>query len=456
MENKNTVPQVPRRILSSLLSSVSAGVVPRAGAPYIAIGRKDEISALLSDLEEINEGGGAMRFLIGRYGSGKSFLIQLIRGYALERDFLTADCDLSPERRLCGSGHAGIATYRELMKNLASKSSPDGGALSKIILRWTGKLRNELIDSGISPESVNLNRELSRKVHTELDDLEFMVGGFDFARVIFEYYMASISDAEEANAKMSACLRWLRGEFSTKTEAKNALGFSVSVIIDDDNWYDFIKLWAALSKKIGYRGLVVFIDECVNLYKIPNRISRENNYEKILSMFNDTLQGRAPGLDIIFGGTPQFLEDTRRGLFSYEALRSRLCDSRFALDGFKNLIGPVIRLRRLTDDELFALIQRITALYSQYYNWECTVTNEEKLKFLNICLSRAGADSMITPREMLRDYMTVLNILMQNPDASFDDVVGSHLTLKTEEQDDEPTPEKHAENNRFTADDIEF
>lgn len=459
MENRNNTPQVPRRILASLLSSVSAGVVPRAGAPYIAIGRKDEISAFLSDLEEINEGGGAMRFLIGRYGSGKSFLIQLVRGYALERDFLTADCDLSPERRLCGSGHGGISTYRELMKNLASKSSPDGGALSKIILRWTGKLRNELIESGISPDSAELTRQLGRKVHAELDDLEFMVGGFDFARVVFEFYTASISDSEEANAKMSACLRWLRGEFATKTEAKNALGFPVSVIIDDDNWYDFIKLWAALSRKIGYRGLVVFIDECVNLYKIPNRISRENNYEKILSMFNDTLQGRAPGLDIIFGGTPQFLEDTRRGLFSYEALRSRLCDSRFALDGFKNLIGPVIRLRRLTDDELFALIQRITALYSQYYNWDCTVTNEDRLKFLNICLSRAGADSMITPREMLRDYMTVLNILMQNPEASFDDVVGSHVTLKTE-QKDEDIPEENtdipSQKNKFTANDIEF
>ncbi len=459
MENRNNTPQVPRRILASLLSSVSAGVVPRAGAPYIAIGRKDEISAFLSDLEEINEGGGAMRFLIGRYGSGKSFLIQLVRGYALERDFLTADCDLSPERRLCGSGHGGISTYRELMKNLASKSSPDGGALSKIILRWTGKLRNELIESGISPDSAELTRQLGRKVHAELDDLEFMVGGFDFARVVFEFYTASISDSEDANAKMSACLRWLRGEFATKTEAKNALGFPVSVIIDDDNWYDFIKLWAALSRKIGYRGLVVFIDECVNLYKIPNRISRENNYEKILSMFNDTLQGRAPGLDIIFGGTPQFLEDIRRGLFSYEALRSRLCDSRFALDGFKNLIGPVIRLRRLTDDELFALIQRITALYSQYYNWECTVTNEDRLKFLNICLSRAGADSMITPREMLRDYMTVLNILMQNPEASFDDVVGSHVTLKTEQKDEE-IPEENtdipSQKNKFTANDIEF
>ena len=463
-QNNTSYPQVPRRILSSLLSSVSAGVVPRSGAPYIAIGRKDEIAAFLSDLEEINEGGGAMRFLIGRYGSGKSFLIQLIRGYALERDFLTADCDLSPERRLCGSGGSGIATYRELMKNLASKSSPDGNALSKVILRWISKIKTELILGGISTDDeAALDRELSRKIHAALSELEFMVGGFDFARVIFEYYVASVSDSEQATAKMSACLRWLRGEFSTKTEAKGALGFPVSVIIDDDNWYDFIKLWAILSKNVGYRGLVVFIDECVNLYKIPNRISRENNYEKILSMFNDTLQGRAPGLDIIFGGTPQFLEDTRRGLFSYEALRSRLCDSRFALDGFKNLIGPVIRLRRLSDDELFALIQRVTVLYSQYYNWECTVSAEDRLKFLNICLARAGADSMITPREMLRDYMTVLNILMQNPTAQFSDIVGKTVTLSHADDDDDDAPMESsapsspsANQRKYTAADIEF
>ena len=458
--NGSSTTAVPRRILSSLLSSVSAGVVPRAGAPYIAIGRKDEIAAFLSDLEEINEGGGAMRFLIGRYGSGKSFLIQLVRGYALERDFLTADCDLSPERKLSGSGNSAIATYRELMKNLASKYSPDGGALSKIISRWIGKIRGELISDNISPDDAIFERELGKRIYNELSELEFLVGGFDFARVILEYYKASTSDSENATEKMSACLRWLRGEYSTKTEAKKELGFSVSVIINDDNWYDFLKLWAVLSKKMGYRGLVVFIDECVNLYKIPHRVSRENNYEKILSMFNDTLQGRAPGLDIVFGGTPQFLEDTRRGLFSYEALRSRLCDSKFALDGFKNLIGPVIRLRRLTDDELFALIQRITVLYSQYYNWECSVTTEEKLKFLNICLSRAGADSMITPREMLRDYMTVLNILMQNPEAKFDDIIGTHVTLKTDrsENDDLPAaePTNKEENRKFTANDIEF
>lgn len=439
MSNMNSANQikVPRRILGSLLSSVSAGVVPRAGAPYIAIGRADEIAALLSDLEQVGEGGGSMRFLIGRYGSGKSFLIQLIRGYALERDFLTADADLSPERRLYGSGGSGVATYRELMKNLASKASPDGGALPRIIARWIGQLQDDLTHEGVSPDSPAFVEQLNRKVADVMRELEFLVGGFDFSRVVTAYYRAYLSDGADTQSRMSACLRWLRGEYTTKTEARAELGFPVSVIIDDDNWYDFLKLWAALSRRIGYRGLMVFIDECVNLYKITHRVSRENNYEKILSMFNDTLQGRAPGLGIVFGGTPQFLEDTRRGLFSYEALRSRLCDSRFALDGFRNLIGPVIRLRRLGDDELLALIRRVTQLYAQYYNWEPRITDEEQVAFLNLCLSRAGADSMITPREMLRDYMTVLNILMQNPQAAFSDVVGSAVTLKPASADPE-------------------
>ena len=359
MNNDNNVQKIPKRILNTLLSSLAAGVVPRSGAPYIAIGRKDEINALLSDLEQINEGGGSMRFIIGRYGSGKSFLMQLIRGYALERDFITADADLSPERRLYGTAGSGVATYRELMKNLASKSSPDGNALPKIIARWIDILKTELVSLGVSPDSDEFSVRLNALVAEKLREIEFMVGGFDFARVITEYYRATMSGDDD---KKTACLCWLRGEFTTKTEARSSLGFGVSVIIDDDNWYDFIKLWAVLVRFMGYRGLVVFIDECVNLYKINHRVSRENNYEKILAMFNDTLQGRAEGLGLILGGTPQFMDDTRRGLFSYEALRSRLGDSRYNSERFNNLLGPVIRLKRLSDDELFALISRISKL----------------------------------------------------------------------------------------------
>ncbi len=456
---------VPKRILSSLLAAVSAGVVPRAGAPYIAIGRTDEIHAFLSDLEAVSEGGGGMRFLIGRYGSGKSFLIQLIRGYALERDFVTADADLSPERRLYGSGGSGVATYRELMKNLATKASPDGGALSKLLAKWLSALQGRLISEGYAPEHPAFSQKLRGLVFEQLREMEFFVGGFDFSRVIAAYFEAWCEGDELlSEQKKSACLRWLRGEYANKTEAKNALGFSVSVIIDDDNWYDFLKLWAALVRLMGYRGLVVFIDECVNLYKIVHRVSRENNYEKILSMFNDSLQGRAPGLELILGGTPQFLEDTRRGLFSYEALRSRLCDSRFSADGYKNLIGPVIRLRRLSDDELLALIVRITHLHAQYYQWTPRISSEQLEQFLQLCLSRAGADSMITPREMLRDYMTVLHILMQNKQVNFEDVIADAVTLKTDRQVQEESemqkiaqalPTGKAEV-RFCAEDIDF
>lgn len=427
--------KIPKRVLSGLLSSISAGVVPRMGAPYIAIGRNDEIEALLGDLEAVSDGGGSMRFIIGKYGSGKSFLIQLVRGFALEKGFITADADLSPERRICGAKGTGIATYRELIRNLASRSSPDGGAFPQIIARWLSDLQSQTAGEGLEIGSDAFTRSLTEKIFRTARSLESQIGGFDFASVITAYYKAYLAGDEE---KKSACLRWLRGEYSTKTEARNAVGVPLSGIIDDDNWYEYIKLLAVFFRHIGYRGFVVFIDECVNLYKITNRISRENNYEKLLSMFNDTLQGKAEGLALIFGGTPQFLEDTRRGLFSYEALRSRLSDGQFQKVGYKNLIGPVIRLRRLSDDELFALIARITNLHAQNYNWTPRVTDEDMAAFLKICLERAGADTLITPREIIRDYMTVLNILFQNPETTFSDVVGSGVvSLKHGDNDDD-------------------
>ena len=424
MENTQKM-RVPRRILSSLLSSVSAGVVPRSGAPYIAIGRKDEIAALLSDLENIGEGGSAMRFLIGRYGSGKSFLMQLIRGYALERDFLTADADLSPERRLYGAGGSGLATYRELMKNLASKSAPEGGALPRVIARWIGTLQAEV---GDDPDGSKLREAVMRT----LRDVEFMVGGFDFARVVSAYYRAYLEGNDE---QMSAALCWLRGEFTSKVEARRALGFHVSVIIDDENWYDFIKLFAVLARKIGYRGLVVFVDECVNLYKITHRVSRENNYEKILSMFNDALQGKAEGLLMVLGGTPQFLEDPRRGLFSYEALRSRLADSRFTGEGHTVMSAPVIRLRRLSDNELLALLTRLSTLYADLYG-TVAVDADGCERFLRSILARAGADELLTPRELIRDFLSLLDVLRENEEASFDALIASCLPKKEDGGDD--------------------
>ena len=433
--------KIPKRILNTLLSSLSAGVVPRSGAPYIAIGRTEEINSLLNNLDDVKDGGAFCRFLIGRYGSGKSFLIQLIRGYAIDGGFLCADADLSPERRLTGGNGAGLATYKELMINLSSKACPEGGALATMLSRYYTALSTEVISDGFLPESEGFEAEIKKRIYLTLAELEGDVGGFDFARVLGEYFTAQMTDNAE---KKTACLRWLRGEYTTKTEAVSNLGFRVSTIINDDNWYGFIKLFANLSVKLGYKGLIVFIDECVNLYKIPNRISREANYEKLLAIFNDTLQGKASNLGVIFGGTPQFLEDTRRGLFSYDALKSRLTDSKYSELGYQNLSSPVIRLRRLSDNELLALVRRLTKLYAQREGLaELPLKDEQIEEFLLKALSKAGAEELITPREIIRDYLTLLNILRDNKGAKFEDLV-NRIEITAEpmerERDDSALP----------------
>ena len=408
---KNTARKIPRRILGSILTSLSSGVAVRTGAPYIAIGRKREIAALTSDLETVADGGSAMRFIIGRYGSGKSFLLQLLRGYACESGFVCMDADLSPERRLYGSAGTGLATYRELIKNMSSKTSGDGGALSVIVERQLAKARAEAVERGADMSSEDHAQTVVRVIREQLSELRLSVGGFDFCEVLSRYLCALLSEDDDTCA---ACLRWLRGEFSSKSEARRALGFNVSSVPDDDNWYDFIKLWAVYSRAAGYKGLVVMLDECVNLYKITNRISRENNYEKILSMFNDTLSARAEGLLMLFSGTPQFLEDGRRGLFGYEALRSRLCDSRFATAEIGSVSGPVIRLRKLSDDEMLALLLRVKHLHEQMYEDSPALTPEMIETFYRECTRRTGAEELLTPREMIRDFLFVLDAMRED------------------------------------------
>lgn len=428
--------------MSSLLSSLSAGVVPRIGAPYIAIGRTKEVESLCKDLETVSDGGAFTRFVIGKYGSGKSFLIQLIRGYACEKDFVCADADLSPERRLASSGEVGVATYRELIKNLSSKSSTDGGALGQIISRWLSDVQMQVAGDGFSVGTKEFSDEVSKRIYDVMRRIRGNIGAFDFSRVMSEYYRGF---AEENDELQSACMRWLCGEYKTKTEARRDLG--VTGIIDDKNWYDYIKLLAVFVREIGYKGLIVFIDECVNLYKIPNRISRENNYEKILAIYNDTMQGKAEGLGVIFAGTPQFLEDGRRGLFSYEALRSRLSDSVFAAsEAFMgvSLGGPVIRLPQLSDDELLALLARITVLYGQFHG-SVGISADEMRDFLYKMMSRVGAQSMLTPRELIRSYLMFLGMLASNPGASPHEIMG-----------DVPSPESESQKADLDPDSIEI
>ena len=398
--------RVPRRIAAVIINSLKGGVVPRIGLPYVTVGREREIQALLHDLDLVADGGASFRFLVGRYGSGKSFLLQTIRTHAMGRGFVVADADLSPERRLQGGQGQGLATYRELVRNLSTKTRPEGGALSLVLDRWVAALREETDPEGALARQLEPVREL--------------VCGFDFSRVLELYWNASLEGDDDRRAGV---VRWLRGEFRTKTEARSELG--VNACITDETWYEYLKLFAQFLVGAGYQGLIVLVDELVNLYKIPNATSRQYNYEKILTMYNDTLQGKARHLGIIMGGTPQSIEDRRRGVFSYEALRSRLTQGRFAGAGLTDMLAPVIHLEPLTYEELLVLIEKLAEIHAGYFGYERTVTEAQLVSFLKIEFGRVGADTHLTPREVIRDFIELLDIACQNPGADVDELLRS-------------------------------
>lgn len=429
-------PRVPKRVAAVIINSLKGGVVPRIGLPYITVGREAEIRALLTDLSLIADGGASFRFLVGRYGSGKSFLLQTIRTHAMGEGFVVADADLSPERRLQGGQGQGLATYRELMRNLSTKTRPEGGALMLILDRWISNLQmqvagelgtgaaapggatatggtpvsNGTADTGGAPNDPALNQAVEARIREQVASLEEMVHGFDFARLLTLYYRAVVDGNDELKGNVA---RWFRGEYRTKTEARQELG--VSIIIGDDDWYDYVKLFAQFLKGAGYQGMLVLIDELVNLYKIPNSVTRQYNYEKILTMYNDTLQGKAHHLGIIMGGTPQSIEDRRRGVFSYEALRSRLTQGRFAAEGMRDMLAPIIHLHPLTYEELLVLIEKLQQIHAGYFGYEARLNESDLVQFMQIEFGRVGADTHLTPREVIRDFIELLDIAYQNP-----------------------------------------
>ena len=412
--------RVPKRIAQTVLNSLKGGVVPRIGLPYITVGRKAEIEALLHDVDVIQEGGASFRFIVGRYGSGKSFLLQTIRNYVMDKNFVVVDGDLSPERRLQGSKGQGLATYRELIQNLSTKTRPEGGALTLILDRWINSVQTQVVSEGIASDDPKFEAAVDQKIYGVISSLTELVHGFDFAKLLNMYYHAYMSGDDETKAKV---VKWFRGEYSHKTEAKKDLG--VDIIISDSDWYEYLKLFATFFRQAGYAGLMIMIDELVNIYKIPNAISRQYNYEKILTMYNDTLQGKAKYLGIIMCGTPQAVEDRRRGVYSYEALRCRLASGKFAQESAREMYAPVIRLEPLTAEEMLVLTEKLADMHANLYGYERTITDNDLAQFIKIEYARVGADTNITPREIIRDFIELLDIVWQNPDKKITDLLNS-------------------------------
>ncbi len=410
--------QVPARIANILINALKGGVVPRAGLEYITVGRAREISAILHDIDMIEEGGASFRFIVGKYGSGKSFLLQTIRNHAAARGFAVVDADLSPERRFAGTRGQGLATYKELIQNLSTKAKPDGGALPLILEKWISGIQMT-VKTTTALEGAEFEAEVERQIYEVAGSLEGMVNGFEFARAVALYWKAY---KEDDAALKSNVLRWFRGEYPSRKEAREDLGIN----FNDETWYDFLKLFAAFLAGAGYKGLLVIIDELVNIFKIPNSITRANNYEKILTMYNDVLQGKARHIGFLMGGTPQCIEDKYKGVFSYEALRSRLAEGHFAAGEVRDFSAPIIRLQMLNQEEMYVLVEKLRDIHGGLYKYEPVLTHEDLVYFLTVEYNRVGAESHITPREIIRDFIELVNILHQNPEKSVAEILGDN------------------------------
>lgn len=389
----------------AILSSLRSGVVPRVGFQHIQVGRAAEVAAMSQEIARIADGGSAVRFVIGDYGAGKTFFLSLVRSIAAERKLVTTSADLTPDRRLHASGGQARSLYAELMRNIATRSTPDGNALPSIVERFVTSAIQEAGTAGVSPATV---------IATRLEQLSENVGGYDFAQVIGTYWRGHDTGNEQLKAN---AVRWLRGEFATRTDARAALG--VRSIVDDTTFYDHLKLVARFVRLAGFSGLLVCLDEMVNLYKLAHTGARRSNYEQVLRIVNDCLQGTVEGLGFCFGGTPDLLMDTRRGLYSYEALRSRLAENSFAVGGLVDYSGPVLRLANLTPEDMHVLLERLRHVYAVGDESAYLVPDEALTAFMQHCAARIGDAYFRTPRNTIKEFVNLLAVLEQNPGADW-------------------------------------
>ncbi len=402
-------PSLKAKDRDAIIQSLRAGVVPRSGHQHIQVGRAQEVQALVGDIARVAEGGSGIRFVIGEYGSGKTFFLYLVRAIALHKRLVTMHADLTPDRRIYGTGGQARALYSELARNMATRANPDGGAMPGVVERFVTSALAEAREAGASPETV---------IHSRLESLSEMVGGYDFAEVIAAYWRGYDTGNEQMR---SDAVRWLRGEFSTKTDARAALG--VRTIVDDNSFYDQLKLLSRFVRLAGFAGLLVCLDELVNLFKMNHTASRNANYEQMLRILNDSLQGDSAGLGFLLAGTPEFLTDTRRGLYSYPALQSRLAENTFAVNGLVDLSSPVIRLAGLTQEDFLVLLTRLRLVFARGDEGRLLVPDQGLHAFMAHCSERIGEAYFRTPRNTIKAFLDMLAVLEQNPGVAYTDLL---------------------------------
>lgn len=406
----------------TIIQSLRSGVVPRVGLQHIQVGRNNELKSFIKDLETIADGGSSFRLIIGDYGSGKTFFLSLVRSIALEKGLVTMTADLSPSKRLYGNEGQARRLLADLVTSLSTRTKQDGNALTNILEKFI---------SIAQVKAEKEREEISFTIKNMLNELNDFPNGHSFAYIVYKYWEAYDT---ENDALKNCVLKWLKGEYATKTDTMRDLG--IRDFINDASFFNTLKLYSVLVKKAGYKGLLINLDEMVNLYKAAHGTSRKMNYEEILGILNNTLQGTVSNIGFIMSGTPEFLKDTRRGLYSYEALRSRLAENDFSKQlGVVDYNSTVLHLSSLSKEELYVLLKNLRNVFACGIEKDFLVPDEALVAYMNYCFNKIGESYFRTPRNTIKGFLDLLSILEQYPSLKWDDVIEK---IKIE-KDIEPT-----------------
>ena len=410
MSTNNVKTKIKTKERNAIIQSLKSGVTPRVGIQHIQVGRFNELQALIKDVDDITEGGATFRLVIGDYGSGKTFFLSVVRSIALEKKLVTVNADLSPDRRIHATSGQAKSLYSELMRNMSTRNKPDGNALASVVEGFISNSRKEADETGVDTSTI---------IRQKLAAITELVGGYDFAKVIENYWTGYETNNDELK---SNAIRWLRAEYDTKTDAKRDLG--VRSIISDASFYDSLKILSLFVQQTGYKGLLVNLDEMVNLYKLNSSQARKSNYEQILRILNDCRQGSAEHIGFLLGGTPEFLLDTRKGLYSYDALQTRLAGNSFAEKaGVIDYTAPALHLANLTPEELYILLKNLRHVYAGGDEDAYLVPDESLQAFLEHCSKTIGDSYFRTPRNTIKAFLDMLTVIDQSPDTTWDQLV---------------------------------
>lgn len=406
----------------NIIKALEAGVVPRRGIQHLLVGRHKEVEEVILILDNIKQGESDIRFWVGDFGSGKSFMMRTIESLAVQKNFAVSTIDLTPTRRFYASDGKAQSLYNEIVDNIIIQTSQDGNAIKTIIEEWINSIITSVSERDKIPASQLLVKENKGIIEKEILNItsSFKSVGlsYELGQAISKYYEGLMEDNQVLKLK---ALRWIRGDISTKTESKNELG--IKRIINDDNWYEAIKNLAELFSDIGYSGFVINFDEAVNLYKLPMSQTRERNYEKILNIFNECKSNTARGLFVNFGATRKTIFDERRGMSSYGALKGRLGNESSLDSKLINTNKTVLPLKPLTTEEIYTLLENLKNIYNIHYRLDIDMTMENIKLYMEEQLNRPGALEFLTPRAVIKDFLEILDMIRQNPDVETETII---------------------------------